>query len=1029
MADEMEEYSDGLYERLQNSGEDTLKNIYDNTINAPGRIKQNIDNVRDVNDKIKRIRDISNGGHSPAKTTSQMSRQAMNGVKGLRNSAQAAQTGTKAVQAGGRTARTGVNMVRTGTKTAQAGAKAAQMGAKASRQIAKAVKAAAKATKEAAKAAIKAIQKFVEWTIETEGVFLIVVVVVLLVIFLIVCVYMAIRQKENSGSTQSYVDNNNSLAHYGYVGLDSSSSRDTVESLSSANAACKAFYEDLSKQSVWQLQPDGSLINATDEDAKTDYFKRDEDLQLDADFLYTLNAYLFGDQFVYPEVFIQPVSYDAENMELVIPVDDTGQVTVTSHVRDGVGDVLDETEYSLADYGFGSVVTYSTQHITRTLTGNYIGEDQWDSENERVVRVNLATPQPFSIVLYDEEVDVLDNFVCMAGSVHYNYTSREVQGDTVAVGSSSDNENDLVQKILIGTHDVVIYKGTKDWPVYNSSGQIEGYKTITLWDSQKYLESHGYVIDPNTRTEKTVPMYKYRSASTCIKEVVPVASGSEKTYTDNGTEYYYAYLEKFGCYAPTGATRNYGSLKQITSSVPASTYHQSGSNSGTASVSEQEFIDMIAPVAQADMEESGILASVTMAQCILESGWGKSSLASDYNNYFGIKAGSGWDGPTVTMQTTEQDASGNSYTVEASFCVFEDVSDSIRQHSIFLWNTKGGDSYRYRAAAGVTDYVEATTIIKEGGYATDVDYIDKICGIIEAYNLTQYDTATWSGAPPEYADVDGASGGDSGQSRFYIGLTEEDREIYDNFVHAFDNLPDGQTQWTYHTTTLTQNDMKNILIYTNNLRYGTVYSEENVQEMDMLTDGFIGYMARGRRHESAGQFIDDFVYYDQHLEPWASYPLGKGGATIDDSGCGVCCYAMLVSNLTDEMLYPEDAGDYLVENGYWSGGTLHSAYTEALPNNYSLYCSSSMNSDLDTALELLQNGGFIVCSVRGTSDLYSGDGHLLLIRGVADNGELLLLDPNSTWRVLNDDGTYKSWPEVDVQSILIHCYYVAEQAP
>lgn len=1036
MANEMEDFSDDLYDKMQYSGERALSDSYDNAINAPGRLKQDIDGIRNVNDRLKRIQEIGNEKYHAAKSSSQAVRYGSANVQNAATTARTTRSGVKAAQTGAkttaRTARVGFNMSRGGAKTVQMGSRAAQLGTKVSRQAGRAAKAMAKVAKASVKAAVETVKKFIEWTIETKGIFLIVVIVLFVIIFIIVGVYVAVKSHETSGATQSYVDNNNSLNHYGYIGLNDSNQRDNVSELSAANAACKAYYEELSKQSVWQLQSDGSLINATDESAKHDYFKRDKDLQLNADFLYTLNKYLIGDNFVYPEVFLQPVSYDAENMELIIPVDDNGNVMVSSHVRNEVGEILDETENTLADYGFGSVVTYTTQHFTKTLSGEYIGEDVWDEVNGRVVRVNYETPLPFSIVLSDSEVDVLDDFVCMAGSVHYNYSNREVVSESVEIGSVSEDENELVQKILTGTKKMVIYKGTQECPIYGPSGQVVDYKTAVLWDSLAYLEAHEYKVDLDSETEKTVPMYKYRSSSTCILETIPTASGSDETYTDMGTEYYYAYLDRFGCYMPTGASRNYGSLKQITTAVPTSTYYSSGvGGSGATSVTEQEFIDMIAPIAQSDMEESGILASVTMAQCILESGWGESTLAKEYNNYFGVKAGSNWTGSTVDMETTEQDSGGNSYSITATFCVFDSISDSIRQHSIFLWNVKNGESYRYRAVAGVKDYQEAIQIIKDGGYATDVEYVDKLCNVIEKYNLTQYDTAQWGGSVPEYADADdeGSSGGETSESYFYRSLSERDRTIFNNFIHAFDNLPDGKTKWNYHTTTLTQNDMKDILIYTNNLRYGTVYSEEDVKEMDMLSEGFIGYMARGRRQASAGQFIDDFIYYDQHLEPWASYPLGTGGATISDSGCGVCCYAMLVSNLTDEVLLPQDAGDYLVGNGYWNGGTFHSAYTKALPENYSLYCSNSMGADLDAALELLKNGGFIVCSVRGTSDLYSGDGHLLLIRGIADNGELLLLDPNSTERVLNEDGSYKSWATEDVQSILTHCYYVNTKAP
>ncbi len=145
-----------------------------------------------------------------------------------------------------------------------------------------------------------------------------------------------------------------------------------------------------------------------------------------------------------------------------------------------------------------------------------------------------------------------------------------------------------------------------------------------------------------------------------------------------------------------------------------------------------ELIELLGKYAQEDMKESGILASVTVAQALLESGWGKSQLSATYNNYFGIKKGGGWDGPTVTMSTKEV-INGQTVTVKAEFRVYDTPLESIKNHSEIL------KAPRYEGVVGETDYRRAITIIKRGGYATDPGYVDKICQIIEENGLTRFD--------------------------------------------------------------------------------------------------------------------------------------------------------------------------------------------------------------------------------------------------------------------------------------------------
>ena len=152
-------------------------------------------------------------------------------------------------------------------------------------------------------------------------------------------------------------------------------------------------------------------------------------------------------------------------------------------------------------------------------------------------------------------------------------------------------------------------------------------------------------------------------------------------------------------------------------------------------MTEREFIDSIAPLAQTDMQQSGILASVTIAQACLESAYGTSDLAAKARNLFGMKCvlsentwTSVWDGVTeYQKRTREQDTSGKEHYVTARFRWYPDIAASIRDHSLYLLQAANGNRLRYEGLSGEKDYRQAAIIIRYGGYATDVEYVNKIC--------------------------------------------------------------------------------------------------------------------------------------------------------------------------------------------------------------------------------------------------------------------------------------------------------------
>lgn len=164
-------------------------------------------------------------------------------------------------------------------------------------------------------------------------------------------------------------------------------------------------------------------------------------------------------------------------------------------------------------------------------------------------------------------------------------------------------------------------------------------------------------------------------------------------------------------------------------------------------LSHEAFIEYIGSLAKADMKKTGVLASVTIAQAILESAWGQSELSLKANNLFGMKASlsgntwdSDWDGKIYAKRSNEEDEDGNVTSVLSDFRAYDTVEASIKDHSDYLTGAKNGSSLRYDGLKNEKDYRKAIQIIKDGGYATDSKYVDKVCNIIEENNLDVFDS-------------------------------------------------------------------------------------------------------------------------------------------------------------------------------------------------------------------------------------------------------------------------------------------------
>ena len=142
----------------------------------------------------------------------------------------------------------------------------------------------------------------------------------------------------------------------------------------------------------------------------------------------------------------------------------------------------------------------------------------------------------------------------------------------------------------------------------------------------------------------------------------------------------------------------------------------------------EAYIQRYADIAVAEMYRSGVPASITLAQGLLESGIGRSELAVKGNNHFGIKCHNGWNGGKVYH---DDDAKGE------CFRKYDTPEESYRDHSDFL---RYRDRYKFLFDYEITDYKAWAYGLKKAGYATDPAYPKKLIGLIEEYDLHVYDT-------------------------------------------------------------------------------------------------------------------------------------------------------------------------------------------------------------------------------------------------------------------------------------------------
>lgn len=148
---------------------------------------------------------------------------------------------------------------------------------------------------------------------------------------------------------------------------------------------------------------------------------------------------------------------------------------------------------------------------------------------------------------------------------------------------------------------------------------------------------------------------------------------------------------------------------------------------GVSAGAYEDYIARYSSLAVEQMTEYGIPASITLAQGLLESAAGRSTLAREGNNHFGIKCHAGWEGGTMLR---------NDDAPDECFRVYPSVGDSYTDHSKFLRRKR----YESLFDLDPGDYAGWARGLRRCGYATDPNYADRLIAIIETYGLYAFDS-------------------------------------------------------------------------------------------------------------------------------------------------------------------------------------------------------------------------------------------------------------------------------------------------
>lgn len=155
----------------------------------------------------------------------------------------------------------------------------------------------------------------------------------------------------------------------------------------------------------------------------------------------------------------------------------------------------------------------------------------------------------------------------------------------------------------------------------------------------------------------------------------------------------------------------------------------------SSSAQAKAFIQKIAPIIQEEAKARGYkVCSPIIAQACIESGYNTSLLSMRYHNYFGMKCGSAWKGPSVNLATKEE-YNSQLVSIRDNFRAYSDMISGVKGYFDFI------STSRYSNLKGANTAQEYLELIKKDGYATSSSYVNTCMNVVNRYNLEVYDGA------------------------------------------------------------------------------------------------------------------------------------------------------------------------------------------------------------------------------------------------------------------------------------------------
>ncbi|MBN1387210.1 MAG: glucosaminidase domain-containing protein [Bacteroidales bacterium] len=262
---------------------------------------------------------------------------------------------------------------------------------------------------------------------------------------------------------------------------------------------------------------------------------------------------------------------------------------------------------------------------------------------------------------------------------------------------------------------------------------------------------------------------------------------------------------------------------------------------GQADRDIENYIDTYADLAMSEMRRTGVPASITLAQAVIESDYGRSRLARKANNHFGIKCHNGWKGETIYHHDDRRNECFRKYT---------EVGESFKDHSDFL---RQGSRYGFLFDLGLDDYKAWARGLKRAGYATNPGYDRMLIDMIEKNNLHIYDEMVISGNGKIKQEIDISTGLDdiSGTGRMEVDNAKSFAEVIDdNFVVSRDNRMELRNRIEY--ITVREDDTFESIAEEFELLRWEIYRYNDLDDDASLYPGQVLYLQPKRNRAAAG---------------------------------------------------------------------------------------------------------------------------------------------------------------------------------